>query len=139
MTRREIRDSAMKLLFEKSLRDDPMEELYALAAEIDEIIVNDDVRHLTDGTLAHLTELDGIIQQYSTKRSITRIPKLNLTVLRLALFEIIYDDKTPMNAAISEALNLAELYTCYEQDIKFINGVLGAYAKDHPEQNGSAS
>lgn len=139
MTRREIRDSAMKLLFEKSLRDDPIEELYALAEDIDEIIVNDAVRHLTDGTLAHLDELDGIIQQYSTKRSITRIPKLNLTVLRLALFEIIYDDKTPMNAAISEALYLAETYTYYEQDIKFINGVLGAYAKEHPEQSGSAS
>ena len=45
MTRREIRDSAMKLLFEKSLRDDPMEALYALAEDIDEIIVIGEVRN----------------------------------------------------------------------------------------------
>lgn len=137
MSRRQIRDSAMKLLFEKSLRDDPMEELYALAEEIDEITVNDEVRKLTDGTLAHLDELDAIIQQYSPKRAVSRIPKLNLTILRLALFEVIYDDGTPTNAAISEAILLAQDYAGGENDVRFINGVLGAYAKANPAKDGS--
>lgn len=130
ITRREIRDSAMKLLFETSMRDDPIEALYAIAEEIDEIIVNDDVRILVDGTLAHLDELDALIQKYSPKRSISRIPKLTLSILRLALFEIGYDDKTPTNAAISEAILLAENYSYYEEDVRFINGLLGAYSRD---------
>lgn len=130
ITRREIRDSAMKLLFETSMRDDPIEALYAIAEEIDEIIVNDDVRVLVDGTLAHLDELDALIQKYSPKRSISRIPKLTLSILRLALFEIGYDDKTPTNAAISEAILLAENYSYYEEDVRFINGLLGAYSRD---------
>lgn len=130
ITRREIRDSAMKLLFEMTMRDDSIETLYAIAEEIDEIIVNDDVRALVDGTLAHQDELDGLIQKYSPKRSISRIPKLTLAILRLALFEIGYDDKTPTNAAISEAILLAENYSYYEEDVRFINGLLGAYARE---------
>ena len=130
ISRREIRDSAMKLLFETTMRDDPIDSLYAIAEEIDEIIVNDDVRALVDGTLAHQDELDGLIQKYSPKRSIRRIPKLTLSILRLALYEIGYDDLTPTNAAISEAILLAENYSYYEEDVRFINGLLGAYARD---------
>ena len=130
ISRREIRDSAMKLLFETTMRDDSVETLYAIAEEIDEIIVNDDVRTLVDGTLAHQDELDELIQKYSPKRSIKRIPKLTLSILRLAMYEIGYDDLTPTNAAISEAILLAENYSYYEEDVRFINGLLGAYARD---------
>lgn len=138
ISRREIRDSAMKLLFETALRDDPIAALYEIAEEIDEITVNDAVRALVDGTLAHQQEIDGLIQKYSPKRSISRIPKLSLTILRLAMFEIAYDDKTPVNAAISEAVLLAESYTYYDEDVRFINGLLGAYARDlEKEQAGS--
>ena len=141
ITRREIRDSAMKLLFETTLRDDPIEALYDIAEEIDEIIVNDDVRAMVDGTLAHREEIDAIIQKYSPKRSISRIAKLSLTILRLAVYEILYDDLTPTNAAISEALLLAENYSYNTDDIRFINGLLGAYARaEHPQQeDGSRS
>lgn len=139
ISRREIRDSAMKLLFESSLRDDPIEELYIIAEEIEEIIVNDDVRMLVDGTLAHCEEIDALIQQYSPKRSISRIPKLELAILRLALFEILYDEGTPANAAISEAVQLAESYTYHKEDIRFINGLLGAYARDHVTETDSSA
>ncbi len=138
-TRREIRDSAMKLLFEKSLRDDPIESLYEIAEEIDEIIVNDAVKELVDGTLAHIDELDETIQRFSKKRSISRISKLNLTILRLAIFEILFDDGTPTNAAVSEAILLAETYSASEDDIRFINGLLGAYTKELTAQDGSTS
>ena len=135
MTRREIRDSAMNLLFETTLRDDPVETLYEIAEEIDEIIVNDDVRTLVDGTLAHQEEIDALIQQYSPKRSISRIAKLSLSIMRLAVYEILYDDLTPTNAAISEALLLAETYSNNTEDIRFSNGLLGAYARaEHPQQ-----
>lgn len=136
-SRREIRDSAMKLLFEASLRDDPIAVLYEIAEEIDEIIVNDAVRELVDGTLAHQTEIDEIIRKYSPKRSINRIPKLTLSILRLALYEINYDDKTPVGAAISEAVLLAESYTYSEDDVRFLNGLLGAYGRDLAAQGTS--
>ncbi|MBR6394865.1 MAG: transcription antitermination factor NusB [Ruminococcus sp.] len=130
MTRREIRDSAFKLVFEQLLRDDDINELYAIAEEIDEITVNDEVKKIVEGTIEHSAELDEIISGYSKSRSISRISKLNLAILRIALYESIYDENTPMNAAISEAIKLSMVYT-YQEDTSFINGVLGAFSRDH--------
>lgn len=138
-TRRDIRDSAMKLLFETTMRNDPIEALYRIAEEIDEIIVNDEVRTLVDGTLAHQDEFDALIRKYSPKRSLNRIPKLTLTIIRLAMFEIGYDEGTPTNAAISEAVQLAENYTYYEEDVRFLNGLLGAYARDLEQKDSAES
>lgn len=129
MTRREIRDSAFKLVFEQLLRDDDINELYEIAEEIDEITVNDDVKKIVEGTIEHSAEIDEIISGYSKSRSISRISKINLAILRIALYEAVYDDFTPVNAAISEAINLSMVYT-YKEDTSFINGVLGAYSRD---------
>ena len=134
MTRREIRDSAFKLVFEQLLRDDDIQELYEIAEEIDEITVNDEVKKIVEGTISHAEELDGIISGYSKSRSISRISKLNLAILRIALYESIYDDNTPMNAAISEAIKLSMTYT-YQEDTSFINGVLGAFSRDRSKEN----
>lgn len=135
MTRREIRDSAFKLVFEQLLRDDDINELYEIAEEIDEITVNDEVKKIVEGTLTHAEELDGIISRYSKSRSISRISKLNLAILRIAMYESLYDDNTPMNAAISEAIKLSMMYT-YQEDTAFINGVLGAFSRDTQKGEG---
>jgi len=128
MKRQDIRDSAFKIIFESLLRNDSIEELYALADDADEIIVNDKVKEIVEGTLANREKINEMIQLYSTKRTVDRIAKINLAILQIAFYEIMFDDLTPVNAAISEAVHLAETYA-YEQDISFINGVLGAYSK----------
>ena len=133
MSRREIRDSAFKLVFEQLLRDDDIQELYEIAEEIEEIIVNDEVKKIVEGTIAHAEELDNIISGYSKSRSFARISKLNIAILRIALYESLYDDNTPVNAAISEAVHLANTYS-YEEDSKFINGVLGAFSREHQKK-----
>lgn len=137
MTRREIRDSAFKLVFEQLLRDDNIEELYEIVEEVDEITVNEEVKKLVEGTIEHREELDGIISKYSKSRSISRISKLNLAILRIALFEAKYDDNTPVNAAISEAIRLSMTYT-YQEDTAFINGVLGAFSRENGGETADA-
>lgn len=129
MTRSEVRDSAFKLIFEQLLRGDDINELYEIADEIEEITVNDDVRKMVDGALAHGEEIDSIIGNYSRSRKLARISKLNHAILRIALYECLYDENTPDNAAISEAVKLASTYT-YKEDASFINGVLGAFSRD---------
>ena len=133
MSRRDIRDSAFKLVFEQLLRDDDIQELYDNAEDIDEITVNDEVKKIVEGTIAHAVELDGIISSYSKSRSIARISKLNIAILRIALYESLYDENTPMIAAISEAVNLANTYS-YAEDSKFINGLLGAFSRDSKQK-----
>ena len=131
MTRHEVRECAFLILFEMSFREDETtEEMYALAEEVQELKVTEAVREMVEGVLLHKDALDEIIAKYSTKRSISRLPRLNLTILRLALFEILYDESMPDNAAISEAITLAGEYT-YQEDTAFINGVLGSYVREN--------
>ena len=68
MTRRDIRDSAFKIIYESLLRDDPVEELFEIAEGIDEIPVNDDVKQMVTDILSKSEELDAMISQYSKKR-----------------------------------------------------------------------
>ncbi len=131
MTRHEVRECAFLILFEMTFReDDPTEELYALAEEVQDLTVTDSVKEMVEGVLVHKDALDEIIAKYSKKRSLSRLPKINLTILRLALYEILYDDTMPDNVAISEAITLSNAYS-YQEDTAFINGVLGAYVREN--------
>jgi len=132
MTRREVRDCAFKIIFEQLLRNDNVEELFEIADEVDEITVDEQVRELVLGVVGHAEELDRIIGKYSKSRAVSRISKLNVAILRLALYEAIYEENTPVNAAISEAIKLSQIYT-YQEDTSFINGVLGAFSRDAVE------
>ncbi len=137
MTRRQCRENAYLLLFEASLRDDTPEELYAIAEEVEEITVDDNVKQLVEGVLNHAAELDEVIASFSKKRAVGRIPRINLILLRMAIFEIKYMPKIPVNVAVSEAVAIAQKYT-YQEDTAFINGVLGAYTRSLPKSEEAA-
>ncbi len=133
MKRREIRESAFKLTFESLFRDDSADEIIALAEDVEEITVTDDVIKLFKGTIEKSDELNKIIEKYSEKRALDRIPKVNIAVLKLALYEILYDEKVPLNVAINEAVLISKKYS-QEADVNFVNGVLGAYSRAEGEK-----
>lgn len=127
-----IRESAFLIIFEKSFRDDDLDVIFDDAINsLDsdkEIVLNEAVKKLVENVYQNVEKIDGIISQYSDKRSIERIPKINLAILRLALYEAIYEEKVPVNVAISEAVILTKKYA-QKADVSFINGVLGAYSR----------
>ena len=126
--RREIRESAFLLIFEKLFRqDEELDDIFMSAMEVNEIIVNDEVKKLVQD------EIDGIISKFSNKRTVERIPKINLAILRLAIYEALYEENVPVNVAISEAVALASKYAL-EPDVSFVNGVLGSFAKEQEEK-----
>lgn len=137
MTKRQCRENAFLILFEASLRDDSPEALYRAAEEVGEIEVNDHVRTLVEGVLSHVDEIDGIISSYSPKRAVSRIPRINLILIRMAIFEIRYMPGVPVNVAVSEAVGISQKYT-YQEDTAFINGVLGAYTRALPPREETA-
>ena len=137
MTKRQCRENAFLILFEASLRDDTPEVLYRAAEEVGEIEVNDHVRTLVEGVLANAGEIDGIISSYSPKRAVSRIPRINLILIRMAIFEMLHMPQTPVNVAVSEAVGISQKYT-YQEDTAFINGVLGAFARSLPPREETA-
>ncbi|WP_124099115.1 transcription antitermination factor NusB [Ruminococcus sp. Marseille-P6503] len=126
--RREVRETAFILSFEKLFRDEPIDDIIKLSEECDGLKIDEEAVRLVKGILERQDELDGIISRFSNKRSIERIPKINLAIIRLAIYEALYDEKVPVNVAISEAVALAQKYA-QEPDIAFINGVLGSYSR----------
>ena len=132
--RREVRESVFILSFEKLFRDDSADDIIDLAKELGDLTINDEVIHNFKGIIEKADELDTVIAKFSDKRTIDRIPKINLALLRLAIYEARYDEKVPINVAISEAVALAGKYA-QDPDVAFINGVLGSYSRSDEAQS----
>ena len=92
---------------------------------------------ILSGIIEHLDEIDGSINAHSRSWKTSRMPKVDLAIMRLALVEIKYGDDVPEAVAISEAIKLAKKYST-EQSSRFIHGVLGAIV-NAPEAAGSAA
>lgn len=133
MTRHETREQAFILIFESLFRDDTADEIIELAKENEEFSINDDVIKMFKGFIENISEINEKISKYSEKRQLERIPKVNIAIIGLAMYESLYMG-TPVNVAISEAVIIAKKYT-YESDVSFINGVLGAFSRDTESKN----
>ena len=137
--KRELREGAFILYFESLFRDDAIKDIYEITAECEEanetLRISDESCALACKVEAKAAEVDKIIEVYSTKRSLNRIAKINLAILRLALYEAAYEKDVPVNVAISEAVSIAEKYA-QEADVAFINGVLGAYSRSLKKDSG---
>lgn len=127
MSRRITRESAMKLLYQFQLRDDDIDEQISLFLDETEDLENLDKDFFLDvvhGVLKNKEEIDQLIQTYSKGWKLERMPKVDLAIMRLAVYELKYRDDIPMNVSINEAVELAKKYGG-EQSKNFINGVLG--------------
>ncbi len=136
MKRSEIREAAFLLTFEKLFTDDPVDSIIDTAYEVDEFEMDEECEELFKAVNEKAAEIDDIIAKNSEKRQLSRIPKVSIAILRVAIYEMLYSEKVPNNVAISEAVLLAKKFT-YTPDVKFINGVLGVIAKDLENKAGA--
>jgi len=88
------------------------------------------IANALNGVLSHLDELDEIIGKTAKGWTTERMSLVDLTVLRLAVWEILYNPEIPANVSVSEALALTERYSDPE-DKPFVNGILGTIVREH--------
>jgi transcription antitermination protein NusB len=92
---------------------------------------NKDYEEAVSQILSHIQALDEIISKHAPKYPIDKIAKIDLSILRLAVYEIIFEKKEPEKVVINEAVELAkELGN--ERSYAFVNAVLGSILKDIP-------
>ncbi|MBD5627338.1 MAG: transcription antitermination factor NusB [Desulfovibrio sp.] len=91
---------------------------------------------LVDGVWSHTQELDEAIGRFSHNWRVDRLGKIELTILRLALFELFWRDDVPPKAAINEALELAREFGD-EKARAFLNGILDAAARSAASREGA--
>lgn len=129
MNRSEMREQAFILLFEKEFfaelecaeLEESFAENYAPLSEY--------AKNAFENTYANRDQIDSVIEKYLKGWKIGRLPKVNLAILRLAVYEIMFEDSVPDSAAVNEAVELAKKYSG-EDDYSFINGVLGSFLRE---------
>ena len=136
-SRRKARECALQMLFAADVAETPSDEVVRTYwAELGESELDDTARdfatRLAAGTLANLELLDERIRSRAEHWRISRMAVVDRNILRLAVFEFLYEP-TPRTVAINEALEIARRFSTYEAT-QFINGILDAIKRDLDEQ-----
>ena len=130
-TRSELREKAMVILYQIDILKSNkceynVENLISENLEVD----NEFVRNLVYGVETHLEQLDELANKYMKDWSINRIDKAGAAILRIGLFEILYEEETPNIVAINEAVELAKKYS--DDNVrKIINAVLDKVSNEN--------
>lgn len=144
MTRTTAREIAMHLIYEMDYHEDLPEEIimkvfeenyYPRLAEESDLYQEKpnqkQMKYIEDclrGVYVKKQEIDAIIEEYAVGWKVSRISKVSLAVLRLAIYEILYVEDAPTGAVINEAVEIARRYE-EEDKVSFINGILGSFAR----------
>ncbi len=129
ISRFKAREQGFILVFEKLFNEEPLEEIIANAEESREVEFDSYAKEIASGVYDNLEYIDGLISSHLKKGwTIKRISKPSLAILRLAVYEMKFNENIPESVAVNEAVELAKKYTVDES--KFVNGVLGAISRD---------
>jgi len=126
-TRHKARTIALQALYEvDSVARRPETVLKRLLSEADFSEENSFfVRELVEGAVRNRDDIDRNIKKFAPAWPVEQIAMVDRNILRLAIFEILFDNKVPVKVAVNEAVELAKTFGS-ENSAKFINGVLGS-------------
>ncbi|HUV72836.1 MAG TPA: transcription antitermination factor NusB [Anaerolineae bacterium] len=127
--RRRARGAALQALFEVDLAGHDPSRVLQQRLQICEIAPDGSefARHLVEGVLNYLPEIDPIIREIAPEWPLEQMSPMDRNILRVAIFEMIFDPDIPIKVAINEAVELAKLFGS-ESSRRFVNGALGTLA-----------
>ena len=149
MSRTTARAAAMQMIFEKisggqggeetlkmvydELREDGLPGVEKIGKKEPDPEDREYISAALEGVLAHREEIDEKIEKTAKGWTIDRMSLVDLTVLRLAVWEILYAEDVPGSVSIAEAMELTERFSDPE-DKAFVNGILGTILREHEAQ-----
>ena len=146
MSRTTARAAAMQMIFEKisggqggedtlkmvydELREDGLPGVDVISRKEPDKEDREYITAALEGVLTHREEIDEIIEKTAKDWSLDRMSLVDLTILRLAVWEILYADDVPGSVSIAEAMELTERFSDPE-DKRFVNGIVGTFLREH--------
>ncbi|WMM26915.1 transcription antitermination factor NusB [Tissierella sp. MB52-C2] len=130
MGRKQAREGTMKLLYQMAVNEDFSDEamdVYFTEYTFDELekeYILDAINQIKE----NMDSIDTYIEKHLEGWNINRIAKVDLAVLRIAVYEIIYRKDIPVQVSINEAIEIVKKYST-DESFKFINGVLGGLVR----------
>lgn len=135
MTRRELREHIFSLVFRADFfsYEDMPEQIRLYFEALEEPASDKDAEYIetkSRNLFEVMPELDKKINEGIEGWNTERMGKAELAIIRLALYEVIYDDEVPTGVAINEAVELAKKYGAAEDAGAFVNGILSKLTKE---------
>jgi N utilization substance protein B len=140
--RRTAREMAVQMLYQSDLGGSPLPHIFS-TFDISEYLSGDLGRHkrrvedafeyaqaLVRGTVDHREEIDSMIRGQADNWRLERMPAVDRNILRLAIYEMLYEQDTPKLVVVDEAIELAKKFGS-EQSGRFVNGLLDGLLKQH--------
>lgn len=129
MTRKEAREEAFIIVFEKIFRDDSIDDIISSAKEANLYKEDEYASDVAFGVYENIEKIDELIAKNSKGWSISRISKVTLAAMRIAVYEIYFRDDVPVSVSINEAVEIIKKFASVD-DSSFANGILGTIAKN---------
>ena len=130
MTRRELRENVFLMLFRVDFHEEVemTEQLSLLEEDLGEISAKDSeyMNHKCKDIFSKIAEIDAAINDSITGWKTTRMGKVDLSIIRLAVYEMKYEEDIPAKVSINEAVELAKKYGT-DDSASFVNGVLAKF------------
>lgn len=131
MSRREAREAAFAFLYQLNFRKEPVSEQKELYLEVHPLAEEDlpYFNEITDGVFSKKDELDAEYTKYLKDWKQSRLPKVDVMLLRIAVYEMLHVSDIPVSVSINEAVVLAKKYSS-EESKSYINAILGRIGND---------
>ncbi len=130
MGRRASRETAMKLLYQMEIQKSDKSEQIEMALEDESFTEKDKkyIRNIIDGVNEKVAIIDSIIEKNAMGWKINRVSKIDLSILRIGIYEILYREDIPFSVSVNEAVELAKKYSNDDAG-SFVNGLLAKVTK----------
>ena len=125
LNRKAAREQAFVLIFEKIFNDLSCDEIIDLAVDVREFETDEYCVSVFTGVYDNIEKIDALISENANGWNISRLGKVALAVMRLAIFELLFRDDIPASVSVNEAVELCKKFATTE-DASFVNGVLGS-------------
>lgn len=133
LTRKEARENAFILIFEKTFNDISLEEILETAQSVRDFETDEYVEKVLFGVYHNVEKIDSLISENARGWKIERISRVVLSLMRLAIFEMLYIPEIPVNVSANEAIVLCKKYAT-EDDASFLNGILGTVSRKYAKE-----
>ncbi len=128
--RRKARELALQMLFQVDIASQSVEEVFStfFASHKFKPEVVEFAQRVVKGSVEHQKEIDHLISTTTENWKMDRMATVDRNILRIAVYEFLYEEAVPKKVAINEALEIAKKYSTAES-VQFINGVLDGIKK----------
>ena len=128
LSRKKARENAFILIFEKSFNNSTLEEILETAKQVRDFETDEFSEKLFFGVYENIDLIDSLIRENLKGWKLERISKIALSLIRMAIYEIIKMPDVPVSVSINEAVVLCKNYAT-DEDAAYLNGILGSVAR----------